>query len=284
MQGPSESGYHFLQDFRNCERFFKHKYVDNIEPNRVANALLFGIAIHKGMEGYYESTKIPIGKRINRAKEMFKESLESSYSLYEYTDKYYDDIKRGLKTIEEYGLYYASDRWIIRATEETCKAQLTDKVTLTGRIDLGATLESGRFYLIDHKTTGWSLQSYRRTLEASDQATAYKLLWDHTYPDMPVYGVIFNILRSYKGETDFDRLVVVVRPQDVEEFRLDAAHDFERMYEKLISPETARWPKNTDQCFKFNRPCPFMDLCKGMDKDMLIGVKYKYREVPDDET
>jgi hypothetical protein len=101
---------------------------------------------------------------------------------------------------------------------------------------------------------------------------------------MPVYGTIFNIIRSYKGEVDFDRLVVTVTPQDVEEFRLDAAHDFERMYEKLQAPDEARWPKNTDQCFKFNRPCPFLDICKGMEKDMLIGVKYKYREVPDDET
>lgn len=283
MQGPSESGYHFLQDFRNCERYFKHKYVDNIEPMRIPNALIFGIAGHKGMEGYYQSSNLPIGKRINRAKEMFQQSLRENQHLYEYSDTYHEDLKRGLKAFEEYGLYYANERWFIKSIEDTVSAWLTDEAFLTGRIDLVTTLESGRLYIADHKFTGWSIKLFRRTLEASDQATAYKLLWDATHPDMPVYGVIFNIIRSYKGEVDFDRLPLVVTPQQVEEFRLDAAHDFDRMYQKLVAPEKARWPKNTDQCFKFNRACPFLDICKGMNMEMLIGTKYRYREVPLDE-
>lgn len=281
VQGPSESGYHFLQDFRNCERYFKHKYVDNIEPMTTPSALLFGISGHKALEEFYKHPTQPLGKRVRMAKRAFTDSMYNVQESYEYRDQFEQDMRRGEKAIEEYGLTYASERLFIKSVEDTVTAELGQGMRLTGRIDLVATIESGRLYIVDHKFTGWSIKMFKRTLEASDQATAYKLLWDSTHPDMPVYGTIFNIVRSYKGEVEFDRVVNVITNDAVEEFRLDAIEDFTRMYNKLVNPELARWPKNTDQCLKYNRPCPFMDICKGMNLEMMIGSKYKYREVPD---
>ena len=59
---------------------------------------------------------------------------------------------------------------------------------------------------------------------------------------------------------------------------MDEQYDIER---RLFDPE-ARWPKNTESCFLYNRPCPFLDICKGQNYEALIGVQYEQKEQLDE--
>ena len=280
QQGPSESGFHFVQDYRNCKRYFYHKYVDDIESKDKPTAILFGIAAHRGLEEYYKLEKagsLGLPQRIAKAVEAFKDEMQVLKQYYEYNDMFEADFARGQDLLREYGLTYSSDKWRIHSVESTLQHTFESGDIFTGRIDLVIVNEQGYLYVVDHKFTGWSIALFKKTQLTSDQATGYKLLWDSNN-EQKVRGTIFNIIRSYKGQTDYDRVVVTKTPADVEEFEQDMQADLIEMRQRLMDPN-GRWPKNTDQCFKFNRLCPYADICQGMKNwQSLIGLRLKYRD------
>lgn len=279
-EGPSERGFHFVQDFRNCERYFKHFYLDDIEPLQKSPALLYGIAGHKGLETWYTMLKEgkTIQQRVKGALKSFEQEMYNVKEHYAYEDQWLTDLDKGKRTIQEYALVYSHETWKIHTVEQTLEKTLDSGDKLTGRIDLVVTSPQGINYIMDHKFTGWSVESFSRTLDASDQAAAYKMLWEAHYPDIPVKGTVFNILRNYKNDIKFRQHSVHKTDEDVREFEQGIRETFEEMNNKLADPYYS-WPKNTDQCFKYNRACPFLDICKGMKNwENLIGTKYQYRD------
>lgn len=279
-EGPSEAGFHFIQHFRNCERYFYHQYIDNIEPLQRSPALLFGGAMHKALEVWYNllSEGEPVHKRAAKAQNEFEKAMKAVQHMYEYEDAFFGDLDKGKRNLQEYGLQYSNEYWKVEAVENDLKVTFDTGDVFTGRLDFVGVDGYNKRYIVDHKFSGWSLSNFKRSLDASDQATAYKLLWEENFPDKPLDGIIFNIVRNYKNDINFDQHFAFRSQSDVEDFRRGIRADLARLSEKLANPDAA-WPKNTDQCFKYNRPCPFLDICKGMKNwQALIGIKYKYRD------
>ena len=279
-QGPSEAGYHFLQDYKNCKRYTYHKYVDDVEGSWTAPALLFGLAGHAGLEAFYLGlkNKLPLGQRIKDAVGAFQDQMHKVRSLYEYNTAFEEDLDRGSSAIREYGLYYPDDPWHIVAIEETLSIVLPSGNRTTCRIDLVVKDQRGDILMVDHKFTGWSLNLFKNTLKVSDQTTHYKAIWDYNHPEMPVRGIIYNVIRAYKDNPpDYDRLPIFKTTQDVDEYILDIDEEFEDMRNRFMTPD-ARWPKNTGQCFKYNRLCEFSPICMGArNVEALVGLQLKRR-------
>lgn len=279
----SDSGYHFIQDYRNCKRCFYYRYVKRLVPLQKSPALLFGGCMHLAMETWYDllSKGVPAHDRVRSALDTFEKEINKVRDEYSDEEFFIRDVQRGQDILRQYGLQYANESWLVDGIEVPLDVELPTGDVFTGRLDLVVHSGDGRRYIIDHKFTGWSMSNVIKTLQNSDQATAYKMLWEHNHPDKPINGVIFNICRAYKGKVDFHQLAVAKMPQDVKEFKAGIMDDLQDMANRLSNPDSV-WPKNTDRCFDFNRPCEYLPLCQGVNYDGLIGIKYKIEELPDE--
>jgi hypothetical protein len=280
----SSAGFHFIQDYKRCQRYWFHKYVNKLEPNTKSPALIFGESGHEALEDYYQSVidKVPYHERGPIMKERFIKAIEERRDMYSYLDRYEEDLERASIISDAYALQYASEYMQPVAIEESLEVPLPNGQYFTGRVDLVVKTMQGQNYIMDHKFTGWSLNSFAKTVQNSDQATAYLMLWNETHPELQLSGVIFNIIREYKGNVNFLRPIVTKTKGDLEEFKLDLMDTQNDIVKRVLDPE-ARWPKHTESCFLYNRPCPFLDLCKGQNYEGLIDLKYTKRQGEDNE-
>lgn len=254
-----------------------------LEPLASAPALMFGHAMHTAMEHWYNALAEgrPTYERVKLALKAFEEEMNIVQDQYDYHETFLTDLQRGQNILRAYGLQYPNERWKVLGTEIPMEVEFSTGDVLTGRADLIVESQENRRYLIDHKFTGWSMLNVKKSLQNSNQATAYKLLWDTMNPDKPIHAAIFNICRAYKNSTEFHQLAVMRTYKDVEEFKLDTEYTMKEMAER-IADENARWPKNTDRCMDFNRPCPYLPICQGTNYESLLGLHYKIKEVPSD--
>jgi len=278
----SDSGYHFVQDYRKCKRYFYNKYVNRLVPLEKSPALLFGGCMHLAMETWYGmlGKGRPVHDRVRGALETFENEINKVRDQYVTEDMFLRDVQRGQDILRQYGLQYANENWLVLGIEEDLEITLSSGDVFTGRLDLAVKSGVGLNYIIDHKFTGWSMSNVIKTMQNSDQATSYKMMWEQKYPDKPINAVIFNICRAYKGDVKFHQLPIAKMPQDVEEFKVGIQDDLSDIATRIADPDRP-WPKNTDRCFDYNRPCEYLPLCQGVNFDGLIGVNYKILE-PDE--
>jgi len=273
-RGASDAGFHFLQDFRQCQKFFYWRYVERLETRHPSPKMIYGLNIHEGLARFYKDMRdgLPVHERVNNAIETFKKEMKDSRLDYLYDETYEEDMNRGIEMFRQYGLQYPTQTWKVLEVERLLELDIPQIGKFTGRIDMAARID-GRVYIVDHKTTGWALASLSKTLLASDQATGYMLLWNKNFPDLAAHGVIFNVIRQYKGSTDFKHVVTIKTEEDLERFELDAQDTISDIHRKMTNPK-ARWCMNTKSCYLYNRACTYMDLCNGANFEPLIGTVF----------
>jgi hypothetical protein len=276
----SESGFHFLADYLRCQQYFYWKYPRALEPATKAPALIFGNNIHSALAAWYEAIKEgkDFDTKLASAQLAFRNGMEADRDQYMDTEKYDDDLIRGQILLQAYAVEYPMEPWEILEVEvpvEYTFPETGDK--FTGRMDLVARANS-RTYIVDHKTTGWSMSSLSRALGVSDQGTGYIWLWNVVHQNEPVDGIIFNILRSYKSSNEFRQALVMKTDEDIGRFKKESGFVLNEIAEKVSNPD-AIWPRNTGACFLFNRPCQYLDLCFGSSyAEGLIGTAFVERQ------
>lgn len=295
--GPSDAGFHFIQDFLTCEQYWGYKYYYGLEPLHDSPYVLYGHAMHVALEKWYalHDKGASITDRVNQAKKEFLRSMEEKESRYYLKDQYESDRVRGLQTIEGYGLHYFNEYWKIAkvpnidgveqlAIEIPLRTVLPSGVQFTGRIDMVAYNRQGHLYLFDHKNTGWVIYKLEKALRASAQATGYLWLWNETFPDKRAHAVIFNVLKNLNGKTEYKQTVVYKTEEDIEKFKRNSETILNRMLDIVESPEP-EFVMNTGSCMMYGSACPYINLCRGENFDALLGVDFKLRgqELPEED-
>lgn len=280
----SGAGYHFMQDFRNCEVRWHYNHVERLEPLLESPSTLYGDGMHHGLAGYYRAfqAKEPVHRRVEQGLNDFMVKSLRNRAKYQLDSIWEKDHERGQEVLRLYGMHYPVENFQVVAIEQDLKMTTKLGFTITGRIDLAVLYDNGRMRIRDHKTTGWSLQNLKKTLGVSGQATCYIALWNATHPDRPINQIEFNILRNYQGSTDFDQFVVMKSQDDIDQFILEADHTMQMISQRVADPN-AIWVHNYDSCFKFNRQCPYIDLCRGSNYRTLVGSHFRIREEDEEE-
>lgn len=271
----SESGFHFLQNFQVCARLWYYQNVLGLVPKYPGVKLLYGIALHKGLEVWYNNVGVPTMDRKQLMLDAFHEELQKMRHLFSSSTALEEVTSTGLTILRLYADRYSFEMFEVVGTEISLEHVFASGVKLTGRLDLVVKKPTG-IEIMDHKSTGWSISQLSRSLSVSDQVNCYLFLWNQNHPDQPTYNVTFNILRQNKSVINLERVPFTKTPQDVEEFADGAEYLLNRLRKKATTGDTV-WPKNTDSCFRYNHECEFFDVCKGANYAALLDVKY-YRK------
>lgn len=187
------------------------------------------------------------------------------------------------------------------------------RASLIGRIDcVMKNVQTGEAWLMDHKTTGESPVLRALTFPFDKQARLYRLLWSICVPDVPLVGVIHNVIlrptiRLKKNQTleeyakeveewyearrvESDTPAVVSSQIRYTEDLLE--HEFLEQLRRASRQATApidfdEFYPNESTCLKFGKPCQYLDICRAprhqWSSIIADGYGQRWREDDEDE-
>lgn len=304
-----------ISDFRRCPRFYFFRHVMHWKLSSVSElALIFGGGWHAGMDELWRGVAAaePEIDVLNSAYDAFV-----SYWVEHGMDHPSEiDLERGKELSprtpmiarEMLGAYYTKRVSAIRElqileVERPFAVPLspTDETLFyVGRIDKVVSPSRGAIRGIEHKTTtSMRLGGQRRddhrisgafldSFSPNSQVDGYCYALHLLYPDKRSDVWVDASLVHAKGE-DFQFIPIDRRMAQLDSWLYEThrwIEDIER--EKLRLRECseadtfmAAFPKNTNSCFDFNRPCPYLDLCKARPNPLSYGeAPPGYKEEP----
>jgi RecB family exonuclease len=188
-----------LKTFQRCPKQHEYKYVDRLVPKRKARPLYLGSWIHAALESYYVGGDWKIGH---------KEYVKDYNKLFE-EERAGLETKRGKRgrplpeivsqIMKSYLWYYREDGWTVKAVEQEFEVDTPLKINgrvqpLQGIIDLVIEDPEGRWWVVDHKTTGTipdanAFHAMDPQLMLYPWAAKQAWGWD-------ISGVIYNYVKS----------------------------------------------------------------------------------------
>lgn len=213
--------YSRISTFMTCPLRFQFRYVDRIEPEFTASALVFGTAIHASLASFYRS-------RMDGVAEPSHEALMATYdhAWHEATVdsppvQYKDgEDAQALRSVASamLGRFQgdASSGRVVRV-EVPFRVRLDDGLDLVGVVDLVEMDDEGQVILVDHKTSArrYADQQAQDALQLGVYALAYEALTGQT-EHLVRYDVL---LKSKNGEGGVQRIYGVKGTGDVERTR-----------------------------------------------------------------
>jgi hypothetical protein len=197
--------------FRSCRRRWHLQDIQNLRhKNQVPWALIFGEAIHKGLEYYYKAN----ARKVSRALQGFTKQWKIEQSRLQDTygpfysmgigDEWLTYKEKGETMLRYYDIYdrqseFQWDEIIEVVNVETrlyvdiltpSGEQIDGLPLLSGRPDLIVRKKNG-IWIVDHKTAASAYDA--RALDVDDQLTGLAYLWYRLSGDVP-RGAIYNAL------------------------------------------------------------------------------------------
>lgn len=284
-----------IQEFRRCPRYFFFRHIMHWKMQSASElALIFGGGWHAAMDQMWQLTadRLPRQEVINESYDAFvgywtENGLphpseidlglsdlwkpRTPMNAREMLDGYYEARLRTILDVE-----------IIEIERPFAVPLSPHDPTLfyVGRIDKVVRPAAGRVRGIEHKTTtamrlggrgkehkisGAFMDSFSPNSQVDGYAYALHLLYKGQRADIWVDAALVHA----KGE-DFQFIPVERQMDQLDGWLFDTHRWINKIEEEKewlaqATPSDgfmAAFPKNTNACFDFNRPCPFLDLCK----------------------
>lgn len=262
----SSAGWHFLNLYQSCPRKFYFRYLRGWVSEHTAPVLTFGGAFHEGKATYYRT-----GSQ--------KKAIQAAQDYVWEAKREYEDPD--LPEIETIRVENLMEAWINRfgiedkkyfkvlAVEEEMEAILYNGFKVTGRAD--AVLQGrDQAFLLETKTTGFSIEVTYQGLTNSDQITCYLWLLDKIHPKWKVRHCLPDIAYSRQGRVDVVRGGLIERSSErLQEFEDQTVGLLSEISQKTQAighfPLLQLFPRNAAPgwCTSFNRPCEYLEICDG---------------------
>lgn len=162
----------------------------------------------------------------------------------------------------------------------------------------GIVTKDGKMWIRELKTSGVPFSQFERRCEISSQASLYTYALKRL--GYPVQGVLFDyikkpLLRKHvKEDKDQFGYRIMMDYKARPDFYYQRHHSYRsdeklRLFEKDLLSVTKdikrrsrddEWYRNTDNCFNFNQPCPYMPICfQEKPDDLTVKLFYKQSEI-----
>jgi hypothetical protein len=269
-QGGTRSGFHFIEKFKNCKRFWYIENILGITPAKKPFMLIFGGAFHAGKAKFYTSKG-----DINAACAAFKASLKSERADMEDAEKFFPYLlERGPIMLHRWADTFGKNdlaNYKVLAVEKVFETKLPNGFTLTIKPDAVLQASSGAIYIFETKTSFFSANLQEDVVSLGDQATTYLYAWKQA-TGKKANGVVPDIIywnrNSRKSEDiELKRGNLITRSDyELYAYEQGVMSDLLDMSGRVrgldkSSPE-ALFPRTTSQCIAYNRRCEFADICR----------------------
>jgi len=197
--------YSALNTFRNCQRKYKHRYIDCLRPRRNAEALSFGAAVHSAIERWYRL----VGND-DRLQTVLKE-IDTQFPNRTTDDSQQSGWRLARAILTGYTQRYPDEDFGIVEVEKTFNAEIRNPETgrlsqtfvMAGKVDAIVQCHDG-MYLLEHKTAASIDSNYLDKLWTDTQIALYSFFLRQL--GYAIVGVIYNVLlksrlQQYRGET-----------------------------------------------------------------------------------
>lgn len=280
--GASPSGNSYLDSFKRCRRKFYYSHIMKLEPKGRALALDIGTLVHEGLAVLQSGG---IAKADEKMLSVWAKDMEEYWAPNEYGDSH-TAIDMAMNLVQAYDIEYTTDPFTALVDEFEFAFKLPSGHTYTGKTDRLVKDPGGRIFVMEHKTTGLAPSMYLRTFFLNPQITGYYIgAAEALPPDMAISGVIVDLLvkprKGKKGfsaltEKNFVRDIFVRTEEHVESFLANTSRIFTEI--DKCEGKKERFYQCEHECFSFNKPCPFLDLCTYGDDEGLIQQNYTRKE------
>ena len=239
-----------IKAFQSCPRYYYWRHIRHLTTRTKPLPLLFGIAIHEGMETYYKTN--------DDVKAI--EAFAQSFGLVEGDDK--RNLDNGARILASYMREYpiAAEPWEIVHVEKGFEIVLEEGLHYCGRIDMIIEWSNYGKLIVDHKTASWISDNYMKAHATDRQFSGYIVGMKQYFPK--VYGAMVNVLevpktlkrdpkvqRELTTRSEVDQALWVVETKQI----VAAIRKCE---------EATTWPMNAPfYCTAWNRLCDYFPLC-----------------------
>ena len=282
--GPSEAGWHRLENVLRCPRLFALKEQQatlceqtDVPPEKMSKTpLVRGSLVHQGLAQHYLRLKaVQDGKDENGIMDPLSGIQAAAErqpdSIRDVWVKHTDEAK---KLVAAYITFWGRDKhWEILEVEKEYRGYIKDeefdrKYLYTGRADLVIKdKRDDKVYILDHKTTYAIIGKTVKRYTLSGQMLGYQLFGAKKYGDN-FGGIILNMLCTTKKDNvnyDFKRHPLGLAPLAVKTFKqtiIEAERRIHHYKEKDLPP--MEWPGVFSEqiCWTGYGPCDMQDMCR----------------------
>jgi hypothetical protein len=280
---------HRIQDstkimaFMKCPRMYFFEYVIGWRSDSPNIHLVFGAAWHEAMEHLFLNgmTAVSVEEAYQKFETVYREAFDQTM------DPIHEPKTPGnaLRALVQYAKQYRHDReeFDVLHTEVAGSVMVGEEPIFFKVDTIVRDKRSGRINSLEHKTTTsfspmW-LHQWRQKFQVGTYTYALRLLYG---PD-EVDGVIINGVAirnpaklkldgtpyANARDTEFQRVPSRFDNKKMADWFNQALYwllyiraEFERLYEERTDAEVLQaFPKNTENCVQYGKPCPYLDYC-----------------------
>ncbi len=276
-----------LESVNTCERKFEMEKLLTIGASREESVhLSFGHSFGEFVATYmatgsFEAAVLDGWLAYWPALESNTKTQASAYHLMEASQEGLDELMEEWEVAEFDG---------IPACELSFRVDIDDTFYFVGYIDVVLKHKvTGRYAVLENKTTGLQLEDLKPMYKFSGQALGYSIVLDRIAgEEQASYDVIYFVGRLGKQplgpNTRSETHVFGKTIQDRLEWFMTLGQDVERLHTCLV---TGNFPRRNSGCLKFNRTCPHFGTChlrsadnyKVIEKD---EIEYQFHYKLDD--
>ena len=270
------SAFHYFNLFQCCPRKFFIKYFCRIVPRYTHPALVQGSAFHEGKAVFYTHKSKSVNVREQAAIATALKILEESKAEMQ-DEAVYKDLEYRLPNflhfwIMEQGQYDLKNYKILFVEKQLEVPIAGTPYLMTIRPDtILQDIQHGQIYIMETKTSGFSIRVTQQAVELGDQATSYifgarKVLGLDIYgcvPDISYWNKNTNDVKNIKNERGAiitrDDYACAAFEKGVAQI-LTEINQKANAYRKGYDPWLL-FPRNSYYCTSFASPCEYAGIC-----------------------
>lgn len=273
-----------LKTYQRCPRKYFYEYVLGLRKGDDHN-LIWGSAIHKGMGTLYDLYRQNNNKYsldfVSPVYETFLTEYRQYFDEITDIDKEPKNPPRAERLFKEYMEWYHYDTFEVVSIETYFRFDLSDAMTLVGKLDLSVLTKRDELEILEHKTTKWNDRRWSEQWANSIQVNNYALAGYIIHPNFKQIKV--NGLKTFKSENaknaPFERVPVNKGIHGIEDSLATCQYwmarvnqDFDLLsQQKVDSNSMTCFGKTGESCMDFGRTCvykPFCENCYNPIKDI----------------
>lgn len=202
----SPAGYHYYYSYLENPRNWYLKYVLGLKPRFTPPPLVKGGCLHEAIASYYQNNF-----SLEKALTTYTTEMESREEEYEKREEFARDVYVGIEMLTHWHNTWSEsdqEKYEVVETEKGYEFNIGPggKLRFTVRPDrIFKDRDTKKYYILDSKTSTWSVMKTIQQVDAEDQITSYIWAMNKAHPEWKVNSAMVDVMYA-RMNRDKDRI------------------------------------------------------------------------------